>query len=60
MTENVTYNQLKTWKYLSLEWREINSMQICFEKVVSHLKRIMLLIMIENTVIGDKKNKYIS
>lgn len=39
MTENTTYDQLKTQRHLSLEWRGINSTQIYFEKVVSHLKR---------------------
>ena len=37
MTENTTYDQLKTQRHLSLEWRGINSTQICFEKIYHYL-----------------------
>ena len=39
MTENTTYDQLKTQRHLSLEWRGINSTQICFEKSYLSLKK---------------------
>ena len=39
MTENTTYDQLKTQRHLSLEWRGINSTQICFEKSYFSLKK---------------------
>ena len=33
MTENTTYDQLKTQRHLSLEWRGINSTQICLSLI---------------------------
>ena len=53
MTENTTYDQLKTQRHLSLEWRGINSTQICFEKSYFSLKKDHVTYTIEIAVIGD-------
>ena len=53
MTENTTYDQLK--RHLSLEWRGINSTQICFEKSYFSLKKDHVTYTIEIAVIGDEK-----
>ena len=55
MTENTTYDQLKTQRHLSLEWRGINSTQICFEKSYFSLKKDNVTYTIEIAVIGDEK-----
>ena len=55
MTENTTYDQLKTQRHLSLERRGINSTQICFEKSYFSLKKDHVTYTIEIAVIGDEK-----
>lgn len=55
MTENTTYDQLKTQRHLSLEWRGINSTQICFEKSCFSFKKDHVTYTIEIAVIGDEK-----
>ena len=60
MTENTTYDQLKTQRHLSLEWRGINSTQICFEKSCFSFKKDHVTYTIEIAVIGDEKKISIS
>ena len=55
MTENTAYDQLKTQRHLSLEWRGINSTQICFEKSCFSFKKDHVTYTIEIAVIGDEK-----
>lgn len=55
MTENTTYDQLKTQRHLSLEWRGINSTQICFEKSCFSFKKDHVTYAIEIAVIGNEK-----
>lgn len=60
MTENTTYDQLRTQRHLSLEWRGINSTQICFEKSCFSFKKDHVTYAIEIAVIGNEKKISIS